>query len=155
AAEARAAAEQARAQEAQARIAAEKKQAEEAQARAEEATAKAKAERRARRLTLGLAAAALVLIGSGGIGAWVALSRMQEAGGRAGDRMEQVQRLLDEGWQKHDFDKLAEARAQADQAAEIAVGASDAVRAEVARLQEEVTARIAAAKKNEALLVAL
>src|SRR5262249_8672259 len=48
--------EQARAREAEAREAAEKKQAEEAQARAVEAEQRAVAERRARRLTLGLAA---------------------------------------------------------------------------------------------------
>src|SRR5262249_21915185 len=85
----------------------------------------------------------------------VAVSRMQEAGRKARDRMEQAQRLLDEGWEKNDLRTLADARANAAQAAEIAVGASDAVRAEAVRLQDEITARIASAEKNATLLPAL
>ncbi|HKB34878.1 MAG TPA: serine/threonine-protein kinase, partial [Gemmataceae bacterium] len=147
-AHARATAEQGRAQEAEAKEAAQR-------ARATEAEVRAAAERRARRLTAGLAAAALLLVVGGGSVAWVAVSRTQEAGRKARDRMEQTQKLLDEGWENNDLRKLADARAQADQAAEIAVGASDAVRAEAARLQDEVKARIAAAEKNAVLLAAL
>jgi superkiller protein 3 len=154
--------EQARAREAESREAAEKKQAEEAQARATaeqaraiEAERRAAAERRARRLTLGMAAVVLLLLAGGGTVAWIAMYRTEEAGRKARDRMEQAQQLLDRGWEHNDLRTLADARTNADQATEIARGASEAVRTEAARLQDTVQARIAAAEKNAALLAAL
>src|SRR5262249_39639019 len=123
--------------------------------RADDAERRTVAERRARRLTLGLATAGLQLMLVGGSVAWVSVSRTQEAGRKARDRMEQAQQLLDQGWEKNDLRILADAQAQADQAAEIAAGASAAVRVEAARLKDEAKARIVAAAKNAALLAAL
>src|SRR5262245_44598137 len=77
-AKATAQAEQARAEEAEAKAAAQR-------ARAAEAEARTAAERRARRLTMGMAAAALLLVVGGGSVAWVAVSRTQEAGRKARD----------------------------------------------------------------------
>jgi tetratricopeptide (TPR) repeat protein len=126
------------------------------------AQARAMSERQARRLTLGLAAAVLLLaLVAGGV-AWgvqhqraAAAARQQEADNRARDRMEQADKLLDAGWEAHDFARLADARAQADQAAEIATGGSDAIRDQTARLQMRVKDRIAAAEKNRTLLADL
>src|SRR5262249_47881697 len=157
AAEARAVAEQARAEEAQARVAAEKKQAEEAEARAEEATAKARAERRARRVTLGLAAALLLLVIGGGAGAWLVLQQRAATAGGIRARIEQARSLRGDGWKKHDERKLAEAKVAAEQALEIARSshASVALQQEAEAEGEETEKKIKAAKKNSALLAAL
>jgi tetratricopeptide (TPR) repeat protein len=132
-----------------------------AQARAEEARATATAERRARRLTLGLAAATLLLVVACGLVAWVfqqqhaaGLARQQEADRKTSDRLAEGRALLQTGWKTNDLGKLAAAQAQSDQAAEIASGAGDAVRVEAAQLQEDVKRRMAAAKRNRALLTA-
>jgi len=150
AAEARAAAEQARAQEAQARIAAEKK-------RAEEATAKAKAERRARRVTLGLAAALLLLVVGGGIGAWLVQQQREATAQGIRARMEQARSLGAEGWEKHDQRKLGEAEAAVAQALEVAhsSNASVALRQEVEAVREEIEDKIKTTERNGILLRAL
>jgi serine/threonine-protein kinase len=124
--------------------------------------ARALEERKRRKLTLALAAAVLLLVLAGGSGAWLVqqqhaadMARQQEAEGKARDRMDQARALLQTAWQTADFARLADARAQADQAIEIAASASDAVQQEAARLQEEIKTRISAAQKNRALLAAL
>jgi tetratricopeptide (TPR) repeat protein len=133
-----------------------------AAARAEEAKATAAAERRAKRMTVGLAVAALLLAATGGSVAWivqqqhaVALARKQEAERRAVDRMDQARVLLDAGWQANDLTKLVDARANAEQATEIANGADESIREKAAQLHDEVKARIEATDKNRALLTAL
>ncbi len=133
-----------------------------AAARAEEAKATAAAERRAKRMTVGLAVAGLLLVATGGCVAWivqhqhaVALARKQEAERRAVDRMDQARVLLDAGWQANDLTKLADARANAEQATEIANGADESIREKAAQLHDEVKARIEATDKNRALLNAL
>jgi serine/threonine-protein kinase len=133
-----------------------------AEARADEAKATTQAERRARRLGAGLAAAALLLLLAGAAVAWVvqrqhaaAAARQREADLRARDRMDQARELLSAGWQAHDFARLNDARALADQAAEIATGGSETTRGQVEQLQGEVRARLVDAEKNRSLLAAL
>jgi tetratricopeptide (TPR) repeat protein len=164
AAEARAAAEQARAEEAQARIAAEKKLAEEAQARAEAATAKAKAERRARRVTMGLAGALLLLVLGGGVGIWLAQQQRAEAAERRreADRLtrqaaERGRELLQKGWQKNDKRLLDDARAEADKAVEFAQRgeASPEARREAEELRQEVETKLGQWGRNDRLVTAL
>jgi serine/threonine-protein kinase len=134
------------------------------QAEVERAQAQVKVaeERKRRRVTvLALAAVVLLLLVSGGVAAWwlqhqaVTAARQQEAEHRARDRMDQARALLQSAWQTADFARLTEARAQADQAVEIASGASDALQQEAVRLQQEVQARIDAAQRNRTLLAAL
>ncbi len=65
--------------------------------------------------------------------------------------------LLDEGWQAVDPVQLAQARSEADRAAELARrgGASDAVRRQAEAFREEAAGRLQRTEKTRALLVAL
>jgi hypothetical protein len=85
-----------------------------AEARArKEALAKVTAERRAKRLTVGLAAAVLLVMAVGAGGGWWLqqqrlarqaedMARRRDADQRAGYSMEQAREALAEGWEKHD-----------------------------------------------------
>src|SRR5262249_5190621 len=122
------AAAQARAEEAQAREEAERRQAEEAQARAraerqraDEAERRTTAERRARRLTVGLAASALLLVVAGGSGAWLwqthrteVAAKQRETDGQVVQALGRARELLEKGWQANDTVQLTEAVAEAD-----------------------------------------
>src|SRR5262249_2179589 len=94
-----------------------------AQARAAEEKAKAAAERRARWLTVGLAAAALLLAAAGGMVAWVvqqqnaeATARQQAADAKARAAMDQVRGKIRPAWEENDVARLTEALADADRA---------------------------------------
>ena len=135
-----------------------------AQARAEEARVTAAAERRARRLTLGLATTALLLVVAGGGGVWLlqqqhaaSVARRQGIDEKTRLTMDRARSLLAAAWEAHDARKLAEARAEADKASELALSgdASAAVTREANELNEEVKERIAQAEKNRALQTAL
>jgi tetratricopeptide (TPR) repeat protein len=135
-------------------------------ARAAEAGATA-AERRAKWLTVGLAAAVLLLLAVGGGGGWWLrherlarqaedLARHPDADQRAGCALEQAREALAEGWEKHDAALLALARAEADKAVEVARGgAGNKLRGEAEALRNEVQAKTAQAEKNQRLLTAL
>jgi len=133
-----------------------------AEARVEEAKATAAAERRARRLTLGLAVSALLILAAGGTVAWVvwqqyaaALARQHEAGEKARTAMETIREKVRQGWEANDVVHLAEARQDADRAVDIAAGASDDIRAEAVELRREVETKLGQAKKNVALTAAV
>jgi superkiller protein 3 len=135
-----------------------------AQARAEEATAKAAAERRARRMTLGMAAAVLLLVVGVGVGAWriqeqrvAAAARQRHTDERAGGAMEQARSLREEGWRTNHAAKMAEAKAAAANALHIARkgDASTEVQKEAEALEQDIEKQIAAMKENRALLAAV
>jgi serine/threonine-protein kinase len=138
-----------------------------AQARAEEATAKAKAERRARRFLMGLAASVLLLVVAGGSAAWVWREQRARKAWSEDETREVLagaRALMEEGWagrdatlQAHDLAKLEKALAEADRAADIArSGAAGAqVRQETAEFQKEAEERLKRAKANRDLLDAL
>jgi serine/threonine-protein kinase len=73
--------------------------------------------------------------------------RRKEAADKA---LERARELLNDGWKANDPERLREARAEAERAAEIARGGAAA---EV--LRQEVEARLARAERNRALLLAL
>src|SRR5262249_53198502 len=84
-------------------------------------------ERKRRRLAVGLAAGLLLRVLAGGGGAWrlqqqraAARSRQAQADGEALQALGRGRGLLGKGWQAHDLGKLAEARAEAERAADIA-----------------------------------
>jgi tetratricopeptide (TPR) repeat protein len=160
------------AREAEAREAAEKRQAEEARARAEaerrradESERRVTAERRARRLIVGLAAAALLLVVGGGTWTWLAQQERERKRGitletdtRTRSAMEQARAKSKDGWKRHDLAKLREALADVDKAVKIVFvrgNASPELRQEVEALRGEIEERIRAAEKNAALLAAL
>jgi serine/threonine-protein kinase len=135
-----------------------------AEVEAARATARAAAERKARRLTAGLAAAVLLLGVVGGGGAWLlqeqraaARARQHETDRETRLALERARGLLQEGWQQFDLAKLKEAQAEADRAAAIAYRgeAAEAVRQEAAAFKQEVEERLARAEKNRILLAAL
>ncbi len=123
-----------------------------AQARAEEAQAKAAAERRARRLTVGLAAAVLLLAAGGGAVGWRVQQQRAEARQRARFTMDQARAKRDAGWKTNDVAKLADAGADAGRAVDIASAASAEVREEAVALREEIEEKIVAAEKDLGLL---
>jgi serine/threonine-protein kinase len=136
------------------------------QAEVERAAAEVRAagERRARRLTLGLATAMLLLVVAVGIGAWRMHHRRVEAEARQREADHQVQhaldrarKLLDAGWQANDLTQLVAAGAEADKAVEIAhTGrASPELREEAETLASRVKAKQDQARKNNELLDAL
>jgi tetratricopeptide (TPR) repeat protein len=133
-----------------------------AQARAEEAKATVVAERRARRLTLGLAAAILLVAVAGGTVAWVvqqqyaaAVARQRAADEKARTAMDQVREKLRVGREANDLVLLADAQKDAHRAADIAAGAGDAVRAEAAVLRQHVKDTLNQAQQNSELQTAL
>jgi tetratricopeptide (TPR) repeat protein len=124
------------------------------------AQARALEERKRRRL-LGLLAAAVLLLG---LASWLlyqqraaTLARKEEAGQKALEVLARARVKLEEGWQRHDLARLAEAKAEADQAVEVAHSgdAAPAVRQQVSRFQTEASDRLGRAGKNQQLRDAL
>ena len=133
-----------------------------AEARAEEAKAKARAERRARRLTVGLAAAVLLLAAAGGAVAWVvqqqhadAVARQRQASEKVRDALGRVRAKLQAGRQANDLALLADAQADADRVQDIAAGAGDEARQEAAALRQQAADALATARKDNDLAAAL
>jgi tetratricopeptide (TPR) repeat protein len=135
-----------------------------AEIRAEQARTTARAERRARRLTVGLTAAVLVLLGAGGSGAWwfqqqraAALARQQETDTKVRAILERAGPLLEEAWQTGDTARLAECQALADKAREMAHGgnASADLQRQTEDLHAQVQQKVAQDRKNQALRTAL
>jgi serine/threonine-protein kinase len=137
-----------------------------AQARAEEAEQRTAAERKARRLTLGLAASGLLLVVAGGSGAWLwqthraeAAARQRRADDQVGTLLAEARQRLQRGWQDKDNDSgtLTEAVAKADKAAEIAHQgeASPDIQEQADMLLKESRAKADQARRNAALLAAL
>jgi hypothetical protein len=113
------------------------------------------AERRARQRLLALAAAVLVLL-IVGVAAWrmhqehaaaqdrqerAAQDRQERAGHETLTALKRAQERLDKGWRLHDLAMLREAKAEAEHAADIARGASDAVGQQVADFHAEAKPR--------------
>src|SRR5206468_881674 len=103
-------------------------------------------ERRARRLTLGLAASALLFVIAGGSGAWLVRTHQQKVARQREDTdrearlaMASAREFLRKGWEDNDGEKLAAALAEADKAVKVASsgGASDDVREEAAELHKQ------------------
>jgi serine/threonine-protein kinase len=141
-----------------------------AEARADAARAKAVVERRARRLTVGLATAVLLLVVLGGGGLWwvqseqqtreaEAARRRQEADGAALLAMTEARLLLDQAKADPlgDASRFREARVAADKAKELAqLGeASEDVRRQATELVEAIGKEEDAAHRDRKLLAAL
>jgi serine/threonine-protein kinase len=126
------------------------------------AVAQARAlEQRKRRLLLGVLAAAVLLLGLAG---WLlyqqrtaTAARREAAGQKALEILKRARVKLEEGWQRHDLARLAEAKAEADQAAEAAQSgeAPSVVQQQVARFQKKAVEHLRRAGKNRELLDAL
>src|SRR5205085_1241422 len=124
----------------------------------------ARAERRARRLTLGLAAVTVLLLTGGGLGAWLlqrqhaaALVRQQVADQKANVFLGEA-RALFEQWRKTTrTGELEAALAKAESAVDAARSgdASNEVRQEADRLRREIAQPLEGTKRNDALLDAL
>jgi tetratricopeptide (TPR) repeat protein/tRNA A-37 threonylcarbamoyl transferase component Bud32 len=130
------------------------RQAELARAQAE---VRAAEERKRRRVLLGLAAAVLLLVLTGGAAAWLwqqqhatAEARRRQADGETGLVLERGRTLLTDGLKARDLDKLAEAKAEADRAVDIAHsgGASAAVQEEAVAFQTEAKEQAERARKE-------
>lgn len=134
-----------------------------AEARVTEARMTAAAERRARRLTLGLAGAVLLLVLGGGAVAWVQqrrheeqLARRRETADKVHAALERGRELLAQGWRDHDAFQLKAAQVEAVRALEIAGGeASPEVRQLAAAFDAELRQRLEQYEKNRVLLAAL
>jgi tetratricopeptide (TPR) repeat protein len=154
---------QATAREATAREVAEKQQAKAERHRADEAERREVVERRARRLTLGLATAAVLLIVTGGGTAWL-LQRQHAAALARRQRLEETARLaiasardlLETGWKHNDREKLAAALAEADKAVKIAQGGAGAdVQQQAEALRRQAEEKAERARRNAVLLADL
>jgi serine/threonine-protein kinase len=124
------------------------------------AQAKAREERRRRQLTAALAGAVLLLAAAGGGGAWLVQQRQahrQEVAREVRSAARQAQERGEAAWQANDLDRLAEARAEAEKAVQVARSgeAGEEVLAEAQALREQLEARRAQAERNRALLTAL
>jgi serine/threonine-protein kinase len=135
------------------------RQAEVGQARAE---ARAEGERKRRRLAMTLAAALLLLVlGAGSTALTLQHQRQADRArrARAGEKallaLERGRALLKEGWEANNLARLEEARAEAERAEAAASGADDETQQRAADFVKEVEDRLARARKNQALLVAL
>jgi serine/threonine-protein kinase len=130
------------------------RQAELARAQAE---VRAAEERKRRRVLLGLAAAVLLLVLTGGAAAWLwqeqhaaAAARCRQADAETALVLERGRTLLADGRQARDLDKLAEAKAEADRAVDIAHsgGASAAVHEEAVAFRAEATEQLERTRKE-------
>ncbi len=116
------------------------------------AEARAVEERKQRRLQLGLAAAVLALVTSGGFGTTYYIQQRSERAARVARVMSQATTLRDVARGKpDDVAAWRMALAAARQAEDAAAGAPDA-RAEALALREDVQARTKAAERDQALL---
>lgn len=135
-----------------------------AEARAAEERAKLVAERRARRMTLGLAVAVILLLGIGG---WIwrqreqqtrdAQARQDRIDDRAQDAISQVRSDLDASWRANNRGKLAEVIIAAGKVEEEALAndASFAHQAAAQALRELSEQRLRQVEKNNFLLTSL
>jgi tetratricopeptide (TPR) repeat protein/tRNA A-37 threonylcarbamoyl transferase component Bud32 len=130
------------------------RQAELARAQAE---VRAAEERKRRRVLLGLATAVLLLVLTGGAAAWLlqqqhaaAEARRRQADAETALVLARGRTLLADGRQAADLEKLAEARAEADRAVDIAHsgGASAAVQEEAVAFQTEAKEQVERARKE-------
>jgi serine/threonine-protein kinase len=126
------------------------------------AEARAVADRRARKLTLGLATAVLLLVVTGG--AWLvqqqraeALARQREAGQETRLTLARGRSLLNEGWENNDPAMLAAALAEGDKAVQVAHsgGAGGNILAEAETFLAEAKSKKKVWEKNNALLTSL
>jgi tetratricopeptide (TPR) repeat protein len=128
---------------------------------------KALLERKRRRVQLGLAAAVLLLALTGGGAAWLLQqqdARRKQAAQEVGLRLERAGELLEEGRKGPDLDRLAEAKAEADRAVDVARTAAVAESLQTAlalqgkaeqqldRARHEARERQARAERNRVLL---
>jgi serine/threonine-protein kinase len=150
------AAAEARAQEAQATAAAERRATELERAAAAEAKATAAAERRARQRTVGLAAAALLLVVGGGSWAWLAQQQRLRTDGAVTQSMDKARVILDQANRNplNEPDKFREALAEGRKAEEVAStgGASAEVRQQATALVAELESEVEAADRDRRLL---
>jgi tetratricopeptide (TPR) repeat protein len=124
-------------------------------------------ERKRRRVQLGLAAAVLLLVLSGGTVAWLLQqqdARRRQAAQEVSLRLEHARELLGTGRKGPDLDILAEAKAEADRAVDVArtAGVSDSLQtatafqqeaqAQVERARQEAKERADHVKRNRILL---
>jgi serine/threonine-protein kinase len=135
-----------------------------AETKAEEAKQTARAERRARRLTLGLAAAAVLLVAGGGIGAWLlqrqhaaALARKAAADEKAKVFLAEARGLVEQWRKANRTADLEAALAKAENAVDAtrSGAGSDEVREKAEGQRDELAQTLEKAKKNDALLDAL
>jgi serine/threonine-protein kinase len=126
-----------------------------AEARAEEARAKARAERRARRLTLGLAAAVLLLVAVGGSGAWWARNQRHKVDDASLGAFTRADVLREEAKGTSDGDptKFQEALKAALDAREMAIqaGASGEVKNQIGALISRLEQDVETAERNRRL----
>jgi serine/threonine-protein kinase len=116
---------------------------------------------RRRPTAAGLAAAVVLLVAAGAVGAWslhqqrtAAHSRQAQTDQEVRGIMEQARGPLKEGWQAADLAKLTEARAEGNRAVDIARSghASAAVQQEAEAFQEDAALLLDRAQKDRALL---
>jgi serine/threonine-protein kinase len=123
------------------------------------AEAKVSVERRARRLTAGLAAAMLLLLAGAGGGAWWAQQQRREADARVGVAIDEAQLLRGQAKEAPlgDAGKYHAALAAAEKAVELARAgpASEDVRREAAALVASLQDEEGAARRDRVLLAAL
>jgi serine/threonine-protein kinase len=114
-------------------------------------------ERKRRQVLLGLAATVLLLVLTGGAAAWLlqqqhaaAVARRTQADGETGQLLKSAHRLLADGREHKDLHKLAEARAEAARAVDIARsgGASAVMLEEAIAFQTEATEEEEHARKE-------
>jgi serine/threonine-protein kinase len=129
------------------------------QAERQRAVAEARAveERKRRRLAVVLAGAVLLLVVGAGGALWLVQqqqARRDAAGQTARQLLERARGLLKKGWQEHDLARLKEAKAEANQAAAVAVSgdAPERVRQQTAAFRKEAAERLARAEKTRELL---
>src|SRR5262249_57671335 len=103
-----------------------------------EEKAKAAVERRARWLTIGLAAAVLLLGAVGGTVAWVVQQQQRAADAKAQAALDQVEDKVRQAREANYVAWLTEALADANRAVDIATGASPAVQQKAALLRQQV-----------------
>jgi tetratricopeptide (TPR) repeat protein/tRNA A-37 threonylcarbamoyl transferase component Bud32 len=117
-------------------------------------------ERQKRWVSLGLAAAVLLLVLGGGLAAWLAneqRTRRSQVEQRALEVLERAPAQLEEGWQAHDLTRLLAVKAEAARAVDIARSgsASPTVQQQAMAFLEQVEQRLPRVKANNVLREAL